>query len=166
MQVLGLLATPLDTTLQWSSPVSGIRPRDVCWRCSRPESSLIRPAGWRSPSLLGLPTVWQDLGRKKGRKPWRCRGLNPGPHTCKACALPLSYIPFPRQSCRIGSHTSPQLAQVPSGCRAPLLVQAGPYAAKFTCRGRPALATATAALRAGRSAGKGRAFYMRLSVEP
>ena len=24
---------------------------------------------------------------------WRCRGLNPGPHTCKACALPLSYIP-------------------------------------------------------------------------
>lgn len=26
---------------------------------------------------------------------WRCRGLNPGPHTCKACALPLSYIPLP-----------------------------------------------------------------------
>lgn len=26
---------------------------------------------------------------------WRCRGLNPGPHTCKACALPLSYIPIP-----------------------------------------------------------------------
>ena len=25
----------------------------------------------------------------------RCRGLNPGPHTCKACALPLSYIPLP-----------------------------------------------------------------------
>ena len=24
---------------------------------------------------------------------WRCRGSNPGPHTCKACALPLSYIP-------------------------------------------------------------------------
>ncbi len=24
---------------------------------------------------------------------WRCWGLNPGPHTCKACALPLSYIP-------------------------------------------------------------------------
>ena len=27
-------------------------------------------------------------------KIWRCRGLNPGPHTCKACALPLSYIPW------------------------------------------------------------------------
>ena len=26
-------------------------------------------------------------------KSWRCRGSNPGPHTCKACALPLSYIP-------------------------------------------------------------------------
>ena len=25
---------------------------------------------------------------------WRCRGLNPGPHTCKACALPLSYTPL------------------------------------------------------------------------
>ena len=24
---------------------------------------------------------------------WRCRGTIPGPHTCKACALPLSYIP-------------------------------------------------------------------------
>ena len=25
---------------------------------------------------------------------WRCRGSNPGPFTCKANALPLSYIPF------------------------------------------------------------------------
>ena len=25
---------------------------------------------------------------------WRCRGLNPGPFTCKANALPLSYIPY------------------------------------------------------------------------
>ena len=24
---------------------------------------------------------------------WRYRELNPGPHTCEACALPLSYIP-------------------------------------------------------------------------
>ena len=29
--------------------------------------------------------------------PWRCRGLNPGPFTCKANALPLRYIPFPVQ---------------------------------------------------------------------
>ena len=26
-------------------------------------------------------------------KIWSCRGSNPGPHTCKACALPLSYNP-------------------------------------------------------------------------
>ena len=26
---------------------------------------------------------------------WRCRGSNPGPFTCKANALPLSYIPNP-----------------------------------------------------------------------
>ena len=25
---------------------------------------------------------------------WRCRGLNPGPFTCKANALPLRYIPL------------------------------------------------------------------------
>lgn len=31
---------------------------------------------------------------KKKRKHWRCRGLNPGPHTCEARALPLSYIPI------------------------------------------------------------------------
>ena len=27
-------------------------------------------------------------------KNWRCGGLNPGPFTCKANALPLSYIPW------------------------------------------------------------------------
>ena len=31
--------------------------------------------------------------RKKIKTFWRCRGSNPGPHTCKACALPLSYTP-------------------------------------------------------------------------
>ena len=30
---------------------------------------------------------------KKSLKRWRCRGLNPGPFTCKANALPLRYIP-------------------------------------------------------------------------
>lgn len=25
---------------------------------------------------------------------WRCQGSNPRPHICKACALPLSYIPI------------------------------------------------------------------------
>ena len=28
------------------------------------------------------------------QKFWRCGGLNPGPFTCKANALPLSYIPW------------------------------------------------------------------------
>ena len=28
------------------------------------------------------------------RSAWRCRGLNPGPFTCKANALPLSHIPY------------------------------------------------------------------------
>ena len=31
--------------------------------------------------------------RFQGRKAWRCWGLNPGPLTCEASALPLSYIP-------------------------------------------------------------------------
>lgn len=93
-------------------------------------------------------------------------GIEPGASYMQSMRSTTELHPLSAQSWRIGSHTSPQLAQVPSGCRAPLLVQAGLYAAKFTCRGRPALATATATLRAGRSAGKGRAFYMRLSVEP
>ena len=29
----------------------------------------------------------------RNEKDWRCGGLNPGPFTCKANALPLSYIP-------------------------------------------------------------------------
>ena len=47
--------------------------------------------------LLGIfCTSRQILYHWASGKPkiWRCRGLNPGPHTCKACALPLSYIPW------------------------------------------------------------------------
>ena len=33
------------------------------------------------------------LGPFKSKRPWRHRGLNPGPLTCEASALPLSYIP-------------------------------------------------------------------------
>jgi hypothetical protein len=36
---------------------------------------------------------WIDNSMKTALKYWRCRGLNPGPFTCKADALPLSYIP-------------------------------------------------------------------------
>ena len=38
------------------------------------------------PQLLYYKT-WVKTG-------WRCRGSNPGPFTCKANALPLSYIPI------------------------------------------------------------------------
>ena len=32
---------------------------------------------------------------------WRCGGSNPGPFTCKANALPLSYIPYVGNECTI-----------------------------------------------------------------
>ena len=34
-------------------------------------------------------------------KKWRCRGSNPGPFTCKANALPLSYIPYDKLNGRL-----------------------------------------------------------------
>ena len=41
--------------------------------------------------LVSTELVWLLFQQKTW---WRCQGLNPGPHTCKACALPLSYIPL------------------------------------------------------------------------
>lgn len=47
-------------------------------------------------AATGASRSWRE-GRKwratQKRSRWRCRGLNPGPHTCEARALPLSYIP-------------------------------------------------------------------------
>ncbi len=44
--------------------------------------------------------VYRTYSRRKNKKSWRCRGSNPGPFTCKANALPLSYIPiFIKQCC-------------------------------------------------------------------
>ena len=37
--------------------------------------------------------TFQVKGSIQFKKMWRCGGLNPGPFTCKANALPLSYIP-------------------------------------------------------------------------
>ena len=37
---------------------------------------------------------WTSIHTQKGIIHWRCRGLNPGPFTCKANALPLRYIPY------------------------------------------------------------------------
>ena len=41
---------------------------------------------------------------QKSQAMWRCRGLNPGPFTCKANALPLRYIPY--QGCQSDSRSS------------------------------------------------------------
>lgn len=55
---------------------------------------------WRQPSLRGGYRSWSNIESLEKhlhsvcKKVWRCRGLNSGPHTCKACALPLSYIPL------------------------------------------------------------------------
>ena len=45
--------------------------------------------------MLSVPLVATNasLIRMPDKKHWRCRGLNPGHLTCKASALPLSYIP-------------------------------------------------------------------------
>ena len=40
-----------------------------------------------------MPRVTCGRNNVKNKRIWRCRGLNPGPFTCKANALPLSYIP-------------------------------------------------------------------------
>ena len=55
-------------------------------------SQEIKPASCASSALAGRFFMTEPRGKPKI---WRCRGLNPGPHTCKACALPLSYIPWP-----------------------------------------------------------------------
>ena len=43
-------------------------------------------------SSLHLPLP--EAGESGQKYPWRCWGLNPGPPTCEAGALPLSYIPW------------------------------------------------------------------------
>ena len=40
-----------------------------------------------------LMTDWDHFERYFWKTAWRCRDLNPGPLTCEASALPLSYIP-------------------------------------------------------------------------
>ena len=61
----------------------------------------IFPTQGSNPHLLCL-LHWQadSLPFESPVKPpnrinaWRWQGSNPGPHTCKACALPVSYTPF------------------------------------------------------------------------
>ena len=68
---------------------------------SRPTVARTRGVGLHAP--LPLPPGEDAYCRRhvcnslspvcNASKAWRCRGLNPGPLTCKASALPLSYIP-------------------------------------------------------------------------
>ena len=45
--------------------------------------------------IIPKPKSWKQwIVWKKVTTHWRCRGLNPGPFTCKANALPLRYIPL------------------------------------------------------------------------
>ena len=48
------------------------------------------PLDFKSNALTTRP---QLLAASVADKKWRCGGSNPGPFTCKANALPLSYIP-------------------------------------------------------------------------
>ncbi len=47
----------------------------------------------QSPNFWNQTKYGQVEMRKAKSTEWRCRGSNPGPFTCKANALPLSYIP-------------------------------------------------------------------------
>ena len=47
------------------------------------------------PEKVDVMNLGHKLSEMLKKNPhWRCRGLNPGPFTCKANALPLRYIPF------------------------------------------------------------------------
>lgn len=55
-----------------------------------PHSDHRRVFGAGIPASVSLSKLWLRLNLSKKPK-WRCRGSNPGPHACQACALPLSY---------------------------------------------------------------------------
>ena len=52
------------------------------------------PLDFKSNALTTRPQLPRLIpAPNTGQKEWRCGGSNPGPFTCKANALPLSYIP-------------------------------------------------------------------------
>ena len=52
------------------------------------------PLDFKSNALTTRPQLPRWIpALNTGQKEWRCGGSNPGPFTCKANALPLSYIP-------------------------------------------------------------------------
>ena len=66
------------------------------------------PLDFKSNALTTRPQLQLEFWRPK--KSWRCGGLNPGPFTCKANALPLSYIPSDgfilEKFCNSGTHST------------------------------------------------------------
>ena len=59
----------------------------------------------RHPRDASSSDAQGDCGFQRGKRPWRCWGLNPGPLACKASALLLSYIPLHSQPW--GPHPAP-----------------------------------------------------------
>ena len=57
----------------------------------------LKGRGFESHHCQGV--LKKILGPFKSKRPWRHRGLNPGPLTCEASALPLSYIPNNERKC-------------------------------------------------------------------
>ena len=66
---------------------------------------------------------WLLLAGHAPKHTWRCRGSNPGPFTCKANALPLSYIPNSEISGHIHWHNS-TTQEVHGECKTLLLIRA------------------------------------------
>ena len=118
-------------------------------------SPLLKSDGTENLGPLSWFAVWliqrRWLKKKQQRKKmWRCRGLNPGPHTCKACALPLSYIPFLQILCSWNEDIENRIfSSFPKHCVrsghsefspwVPLPIQIGPHPGEPTSQGRPAL---------------------------
>ena len=60
------------------------------------------PLDFKSNALTTRPQLPRLIpAPNTGQKEWRCGGSNPGPFTCKANALPLSYIPYVGNECTI-----------------------------------------------------------------
>jgi hypothetical protein len=71
----------------------------VLWKSSRPvllERSVSFSIKDKPSQMVWnfiIICLWMVI-TETNKKTWRCRGSNPGPFTCKANALPLSYIPI------------------------------------------------------------------------
>ena len=74
---------PLRTPLLKSSTETGLQVAGLQGLATDPGH--LKTSHMGRPIVKCVKGVWQNF--------WRCGGLNPGPFTCKANALPLSYIP-------------------------------------------------------------------------